>query len=114
MSVCIVIPARYGSTRYPGKALAPLRGATGEARPLVRRTWDAARAVHGVERILIATDDERIAAAARAFGAEVAMTSPDCANGTERCAEALAALAPEPGIVVNLQGDAPLTPPWFV
>jgi 3-deoxy-manno-octulosonate cytidylyltransferase (CMP-KDO synthetase) len=114
MSVCIVIPARYGSTRYPGKALAPLRGATGEARPLVRRTFEAACAVAGVGRILIATDDARIAGAARAFGAEVAMTSPDCANGTERCAEALAALTPEPGIVVNLQGDAPLTPPWFV
>ncbi|HUF85829.1 MAG TPA: manno-octulosonate cytidylyltransferase [Thermohalobaculum sp.] len=114
MSVCIVIPARYGSTRYPGKALAPLRGATGEARPLVRRTWDAARAVAGIARIVIATDDPRIEAEARGFGAEVAMTSPDCANGTERCAEALAALAPEPEIVVNLQGDAPLTPPWFI
>ena len=109
MSACIVIPARYGSTRYPGKALAPLRGATGEARSLVRRTWDAAR-----DRVVIATDDARIEAEARGFGAEVAMTSPDCANGTERCAEALAALDPEPDIVVNLQGDAPLTPPWFV
>lgn len=114
MSICIVIPARYGSTRYPGKALAPLRGATGEARPLVQRSWEAACAVPGVGRVLIATDDERIAEAARRFGAEVAMTSPDCANGTERCAEALAALTPEPEIVVNLQGDAPLTPPWFV
>ncbi len=114
MSVAIVIPARYGSTRYPGKALAPLRGATGEARSLVRRTWEAAGAVGGVDRVVIATDDARIEAEARGFGAEVVMTSPDCANGTERCAEALERLAPAPEIVVNLQGDAPLTPPWFV
>lgn len=114
MSVAILIPARYGATRFPGKALAPLRGVTGEARPLIRRTWEAARAVAGIDRVIIATDDARIEREARAFGAEVAMTSPDCANGTERCAEALAALAPEPGIVVNLQGDAPLTPPWFI
>ncbi len=91
-----------------------MRGATGEARSLVRRTWDAAGAVAGVDRVVIATDDARIAHDAEAFGAEVAMTSPGCANGTERCAEALAALDPEPEIVVNLQGDAPLTPPWFV
>jgi len=114
MSVALLIPARYGSTRFPGKVLAPLRGATGEARPLVRRSWDAARAVAGIDRVVIATDDARIESEARAFGAEVAMTSPDCANGTERCAEALAALAPEPEIIVNLQGDAPLTPPWFI
>ena len=114
MTVCIVIPARYGSTRYPGKALAPLRGATGAARSLVRRTWDAAQAVAGVDRVVIATDDARIEVEARGFDAEVAMTSPDCANGTERCAEALEALEPEPEIVVNLQGDAPLTPPWFI
>ena len=114
MSVVIVSPARYGSTRYPGKALAPLRGATGEVRSLVRRTWEAALAVDGVDRVVVATDDERIEAEARGFDAEVVMTSPDCANGTERCAEALERLAPAPEIVVNLQGDAPLTPPWFV
>ncbi len=114
MSVAIVIPARWGSSRYPGKALAPVRGATGEARSLIRRSWEAACQVSGVARVLIATDDARIEAEARALGAEVAMTSPDCANGTERCAEALEALTPEPELVVNLQGDAPLTPPWFV
>jgi 3-deoxy-manno-octulosonate cytidylyltransferase (CMP-KDO synthetase) len=63
---------------------------------------------------VVATDDNRIEAEALGFGAEVAMTSPDCANGTERCAEALERLDPEPEIIVNLQGDAPLTPPWFV
>jgi 3-deoxy-manno-octulosonate cytidylyltransferase (CMP-KDO synthetase) len=114
MSVTILIPSRYGSTRYPGKSLAPLRGATGVARSLIRRTWDAARQVSGIDRVVVATDDARIAAEAGRFGAEVAMTSADCANGTERCAEALGKLAGAPDIIVNLQGDAPLTPPWFV
>jgi 3-deoxy-manno-octulosonate cytidylyltransferase (CMP-KDO synthetase) len=113
MSVLLVIPARYASTRYPGKPLAELRGATGEARSLVRRSWDAASEVPGVDRIVVATDDERIAAAARGFGAEVAMTPESCRNGTERCAAVLEALGGY-DIVVNLQGDAPLTPPWFV
>lgn len=114
MSVVIVIPARYASTRYPGKPLAELTGATGERRSLVRRSWEAATAVPGVDRVLVATDDDRIAAAARAFGAEVAMTSDTCRNGTERCAEVARQLGDSHDIVVNLQGDAPLTPPAFV
>ncbi|PWE33583.1 3-deoxy-manno-octulosonate cytidylyltransferase [Maritimibacter sp. 55A14] len=113
MSVLVVIPARYASTRYPGKPLVALRGAGGEARSLIRRSWDAAMAARGVDRVVVATDDDRIRDEAEGFGAEVAMTSPDCANGTERCAEAAAALGGAE-IVVNLQGDAPLTPPWFV
>ena len=64
--------------------------------------------------MVVATDDERIRDAAEHFGAEVVMTSPDCQNGTERCAEAYAALGESHEIVVNLQGDAPLTPPWFI
>ena len=89
MTVSILIPSRYGSTRYPGKSLAPLRGATGTVRSLIRRTWDAACQVSGIGQIVVATDDARIEAEALGFGAEVVMTSPDCANGTERCAEAL-------------------------
>jgi 3-deoxy-manno-octulosonate cytidylyltransferase (CMP-KDO synthetase) len=114
VTVSILIPSRYGSTRYPGKSLAPLRGATGAVRSLIRRTWDAACQVSGIGQVVVATDDPRIEAEALGFGAEVAMTSPDWVNGTERCAEALESLATEPEIVVNLQGDAPLTPPWFV
>lgn len=91
-----------------------LRGATGEARSLIRRSWDAACSVEGVDRVVVATDDDRIAEAARAFGAEVAMTPELCRNGTERCAAALEVLGQDFDIVVNLQGDAPLTPPWFV
>ncbi|UWQ24785.1 3-deoxy-manno-octulosonate cytidylyltransferase [Leisingera aquaemixtae] len=114
MSVLIVIPARYASTRYPGKPLVPLTGATGEKRTLVERSWRAACSVQGADRVVVATDDDRIKDAAEAFGAEVVMTAPECANGTERCAEAHAALGGGYEIVVNLQGDAPLTPHWFV
>jgi len=114
MSVLVVIPARFASTRYPGKPLVELRGASGEAKSLIRRSWDAAMAVDGVDRVVVATDDERIKTAAEEFGADVVMTSTTCQNGTERCAEALVALGGEFDIVVNLQGDAPLTPAWFI
>lgn len=114
MAVLVAIPARYASTRYPGKPLAELVGATGEARSLIRRSWEAAMAVEGVDRVVVATDDDRIAKAARDFGAEVVMTPETCRNGTERCAAVARALGPEWDVVVNLQGDAPLTPPWFV
>ncbi|MFT6943908.1 MAG: 3-deoxy-manno-octulosonate cytidylyltransferase (CMP-KDO synthetase) [Yoonia sp.] len=114
MSVLIVIPARHASSRYPGKPLVILRGATGEAKSLIRRSWDAACAVKGVDKVVVATDDDRIADAAKGFGAEVVMTSTSCANGTERCAETLTKVAGDFDIVVNLQGDAPLTPAWFI
>ncbi|MFV0334582.1 MAG: 3-deoxy-manno-octulosonate cytidylyltransferase [Tropicimonas sp.] len=114
MSVLIVIPARFASHRYPGKPLVPLRGVSGEARSLIRRSWDAAMAVEGVSRVVVATDDARIRAEAEGFGAEVVMTSEACANGTERCAEAHGELGGTYEIVVNLQGDAPLTPAWFI
>lgn len=114
MSVLIVIPARYASTRYPGKPLVALTGATGQQQILIERSWRAACAVSGVDRVVVATDDTRIRDAAEGFGAEVVMTSETCANGTERCAEAHAALGGGYDIVVNLQGDAPLTPYWFV
>jgi 3-deoxy-manno-octulosonate cytidylyltransferase (CMP-KDO synthetase) len=114
MGVLIVIPARYASTRYPGKPLVALRGASGEARSLIRRSWEAAISVPEADRVVVATDDDRIAEAARAFGAEVAMTPETCRNGTERCAVVAAGIGADHDIIVNLQGDAPLTPPWFV
>lgn len=112
MSVLIAIPARYASTRYPGKPLVSLKGPDGD-KTLIRRSWEAAVAVKGVDRVVVATDDTRIKDHAEAFGAEVVMTSPQCQNGTERCAE-VAAHLPGHDIVVNLQGDAPLTPAWFI
>jgi 3-deoxy-manno-octulosonate cytidylyltransferase (CMP-KDO synthetase) len=110
----IVIPARFASVRFPGKPLAPLKGATGEVKSLIRRSWECARAIPGSMGVWIATDDERIADAAAAFGAKVVMTSPECRNGTERCAEAVQKLGNVADIIVNLQGDAPLTPAFVV
>lgn len=112
MSVLIAIPARYASTRYPGKPLVVLRGPDGQ-KTLIRRSWEAAKAVRGADRVVVATDDARIADHALGFGAEVVMTSSEARNGTERCAE-VAARLPGFDVVVNLQGDAPLTPAWFV
>ncbi len=112
MSVLIAIPARYASTRYPGKPLVSLKGPDGD-KTLIRRSWEAAMSVGGVDRVVVATDDDRIRDHAMGFGAEVVMTSSDCQNGTERCAE-VAALLPGYEVIVNLQGDAPLTPAWFV
>ena len=114
MSVLIAIPARYASTRYPGKPLVSLTGASGKEMTLIERSWRAAMAVRGADRVVVATDDDRIREVAEGFGAEVVMTSSNCVNGTERCAEAHAALGGGHDIVVNLQGDAPLTPHWFV
>ncbi|WP_127901424.1 3-deoxy-manno-octulosonate cytidylyltransferase [Solirhodobacter olei] len=114
MSVLIAIPARYASTRYPGKPLVALKGPDGVSKTLIRRSWEAAMQVRGADRVVVATDDERIRAEAESFGAEVVMTSDTCRNGTERCAEAFDRLGGGFDIVVNLQGDAPLTPPWFV
>ena len=113
MSVLIAIPARFASTRYPGKPLVALTGATGESKTLIRRSWDAAMQVAGVDRVVVATDDDRIRDHAESFGAEVVMTSSHARNGTERCAEVVDQIGGF-DIVVNLQGDAPLTPPWFV
>ena len=114
MSAVIFIPARYASTRYPGKPLVGLTGATGESKTLIQRSWEAARSVRGADAVYVLTDDARIAEAARGFGADVLMTSEQARNGTERCAEGVAQLAQVPDCVVNLQGDAPLTPAWFV
>ncbi len=114
MDTVVIIPARHASSRYPGKPLVGLRGATGQTRTLIERSWQAARAVPGVDAVVVATDDARIADAVAGFGGDAVMTDPGCANGTERCADAVARLGARPRIVVNLQGDAPLTPPWFV
>lgn len=96
-----VIPARFGAQRFPGKPLAPLWG-----KPMLQHVWERAREASGLDELVIATDDERIATAARAWGASVEMTSPDCASGTDRVAE-VARRRPAGAIVLNLQGDEP-------
>jgi 3-deoxy-manno-octulosonate cytidylyltransferase (CMP-KDO synthetase) len=99
--VLAVIPARFGATRFPGKPLAVLWG-----RPMLQHVWERAKAARGLDELLVATDDERIATVARGFGASVEMTSPECASGTDRVAE-VARRRPGAGIVLNLQGDEP-------
>jgi 3-deoxy-manno-octulosonate cytidylyltransferase (CMP-KDO synthetase) len=113
MNTVILIPARYASSRYPGKPLVELKGASGLAKPLIQRSVEAARRVPGVSGVFVVTDDERIADACLPAKVGVIMTSPECRNGTERCAEALGQLH-ETDLVINLQGDALLTPPGFV
>ena len=104
----IIIPARWGSTRFPGKPLHPLAG-----KPLIQHIWERCGEVRAVDRIIIATDDMRIAEAAFGFGAEVALTSPRYPSGTDRIAAVAKNLAGH-GIVVNVQGDEPFIDPRLV
>ncbi len=101
----IVIPARWASSRLPGKPLLELAG-----KPLVRHVWERCLKVKGVDTVIVATDDMRIAEAAFAFGAEVALTSPRHPSGTDRIAEVASRLAGF-DIVLNVQGDEPFIPP---
>ncbi|MFT9100380.1 MAG: 3-deoxy-manno-octulosonate cytidylyltransferase [Zymomonas mobilis subsp. pomaceae] len=109
-----MIPARFASTRYPGKPLVPLTGIEGEQKPLIIRSWEAACSVEGVDRVVVATDDERIAEVVRKAGGEALMTPSSCRNGTERCAAALDQLGDDFDLIINFQGDAPLTPAFIV
>lgn len=109
MSTVIVIPARFGSTRLPGKPLALIKG-----KSLLYRTWCIAKTVQCVDEVYIATDDIQIQNHAVSFGAQVIMTPGHCANGTERAFSAISTLNPLPDIILNLQGDAVLTPPWVI
>jgi 3-deoxy-manno-octulosonate cytidylyltransferase (CMP-KDO synthetase) len=101
MKVICVIPARYGSKRFPGK---PLASETGQ--PLIRHVYEAAARARKVDAVLVATDDPRIRAAVEGFGGRVVMTRPEHPCGTNRVAEAAQAF-PEAEIVINLQGDEP-------
>ena len=102
-----VIPARFASSRFPGKPLAVLAG-----KPMIQHVWERAAQAPCLDAVLIATDDERIAAAARGFGALVAMTRPDHESGTDRVAEAASQTDAE--VVVNIQGDEPLIDPGAI
>lgn len=109
MSFTVIIPARYASTRLPGKLLEDLAG-----KPMLQHVWERA-AASGASRVLVATDDERIKAACEKFGARAELTSQSHRSGTERIAELAARLDLDPrAIVVNLQGDEPLMPPTLI
>ena len=106
MAFTVLIPARFASTRLPGKPLADIAG-----KPMVVRVAERALA-SGAERVVVATDDARVAAAAAAHGIAACMTRADHPTGTDRLAEAAAALAlPDDAVVVNVQGDEPLLDP---
>jgi len=104
-----VIPARYDSTRYPGKPLVMIAG-----KPMIQRTWEQAMKCKKCDKIVVATDDERIKNVCEGFGATVVMTAYDIPNGTERCNAAQLKLAEKYDIVVNIQGDEPLIEPEIV
>ena len=111
MKTVVVIPARYASTRFPGKPLHKINGVS-----MLARTVGAARqaGVRTGARVLVATDDDRIAAHAKEIGVDAVMTDPDLPSGTDRCRAAAELAAPDADFVVNLQGDAPFTPPEHV
>jgi 3-deoxy-manno-octulosonate cytidylyltransferase (CMP-KDO synthetase) len=111
---CIIIPARFASTRFPGKPLVRLAGRGGLERSLIEWSWRAAQAVPGAGQVVVATDDRRIVDEVERFGGFAVMTPTECANGTERCAAAVGEMTPETDLIVNFQGDAPLTPPHIV
>ena len=106
-SAVAIIPARYDSTRLPGKALALISG-----RPMVCHVAERTRQARGVARVIVATDDERIRAAVLPMGIEVVMTRRDHPSGTDRLAEVAARL--DADVVVNVQGDLPLLDPRMV
>lgn len=102
----VVIPARYKSTRFPGKALALLRGKT-----IIQWVWECA-SQSKADRILVATDDQRIMDAVEAFGGQAVMTSPNHPSGSDRIMEAVKNI--EADVIVNVQGDEPSTPPQLI
>jgi len=109
MSFTVVIPARYGSTRLPGKPLLDIAG-----KPMVQRVWEQARC-SAAGQVVIATDDSRIVDIAQAFGAQVCMTSADHPSGTDRLQQVAVQMGwPDGHIVVNVQGDEPLIPPVVI
>src|SRR2546423_5544085 len=105
--VIVVIPARYGSTRLPGKPLVALAG-----QPMIQRVYERAKAAKRVDQVIVATDDERILTAVQGFGGEARMTRSDHRTGTERVAEVAAHVEGE--VFVNVQGDEPLLDPSSV
>jgi 3-deoxy-manno-octulosonate cytidylyltransferase (CMP-KDO synthetase) len=104
LPIVAIIPARFASTRLPGKPLSEIHGKT-----MIERVYERARAARTVDRVVVATDDERIASVVRAFGGEALLTSPDHPTGTDRLAEAARAIEAE--VVVNVQGDEPMLDP---
>ena len=101
-----IIPARYASTRFPGKSLIDIQG-----KSMIRRVYEQAAMSKSLDKLVVATDDERIFNHVQSFGGEVLMTAADHANGTDRCKEALQQLGSAYKYVINIQGDEPFIDP---
>ncbi|WP_394205426.1 8-amino-3,8-dideoxy-manno-octulosonate cytidylyltransferase KdsB [Shewanella waksmanii] len=107
MNVTLLIPARYGSSRFPGKPLAPING-----KPMIQHVVERASLARGLTNIYVATDDERIKESVESFGGKVVMTNPEAASGTDRIEDAITQLGlADDDLVINLQGDQPLIDP---
>lgn len=105
MKITAIIPARYGSKRLPGKAIAEIAG-----RPMIRWVWEAASAAKGIDEVIIATDDKKIERTANEFGAKTVMTDRKIPTGTDRAASVIRGIYPSdrPNIVLNIQADEPM------
>lgn len=104
MKVVAIIPARYSSSRFPGKVVFPIAG-----KSMIRRVWERAGQAKGIDDVIVATDDERVQRTVAAFGGKYVMTSTECRSGTERCAEAADKISAD--IIINVQGDEPVINP---
>ncbi|MCF6304088.1 MAG: 3-deoxy-manno-octulosonate cytidylyltransferase [Rhodobacteraceae bacterium] len=114
MKTAIIIPARFASQRFNGKPLVQIIGATGQSKTLIQRSWEAAAQVENIAQLIVTSDDQRILDHAKDFGADVMASSGSAQNGSERCAELVDRLDPDIDLIINFQGDSPLTPPDFV
>ncbi len=104
MKVAAIIPARYASTRFPGKVLTPIAG-----KPMIQRVWERVSLAERVDEVVVATDDQRVFDAVMYCGGHAVMTSPEHKSGTERCAQASEKL--EADVIINVQGDEPIIDP---
>lgn len=110
MNVTLLIPARYGSSRFPGKPLAPING-----KPMIQHVYERASLAKGLDAVYVATDDVRIKDAVESFGGKVVMTDPEAASGTDRIDDAINQLGlNDDDIIINVQGDQPLIDPIAV
>lgn len=106
MKIIGVIPARFASTRFPGKPLVDIGG-----KSMIQRVYEQAKKCQEISQVIVATDDEKIYSHVKSFGGEVMMTSPNHASGTERCAEVAAGLSENTDVIFNVQGDEPFIQP---
>jgi 3-deoxy-manno-octulosonate cytidylyltransferase (CMP-KDO synthetase) len=106
MNIIGIIPARFGSTRFPGKPLADINGKT-----MIQRVYEQCKSASRLNDVIIATDDERIMKHVQSFGGKVIMSDPQHSSGTDRCSEIIQSLSEKPEVIINIQGDEPFIQP---